>query len=60
MNEAIIGTELTLDELAQVQGGKNVVEHIIDAGRWVVKHADDIKKVYEGAKSVWKTISGWF
>jgi bacteriocin-like protein len=60
MSETTIGSELTLDELAQIQGGRGFFQTVVDAGKWVVKHADEIKKVYDGAKSVWNTIKGWF
>lgn len=60
MNANTIGTELTMDELAQVQGGKSFFDTLVDAGKGVVKHADEIKTVVKGAKSVWNTIKSWF
>ena len=60
MNETTIGTELTLNELDQIHGGKGFFETVYEAGKWVVKHVDDIKKVVNAAKSVWNTVKGWF
>ena len=60
MNNNIIGTELTVDELSQVHGGKGVVQFVLDAGKWVVQHYNEIKTVAKAAKKVWDKITSWF